>query len=154
MIYRKYGIPFIICGGKSEAVDGAYLVERMHEDSVRNLAGRTTLRETAALIADAYCYLGNVTGAMHMAPALKTPLITLFREAKKRAKAPAGVFSESTRFAPWQAKAVVLQPEKAKDDCLHTVTYGGCKEDYAHCIAQIMPQEIMAAFDYVVEHFH
>ncbi len=153
-IYQKYKIPFVICGGGSEAGDGAYLAEKMPSGSVVNVVGRANLRETAALIDDAYCYLGNVTGAMHMAAALKTPLITLYREAKERALAPAGVFSESTRFAPWQAKAVVLQPDIAKDECLHTVTYGGCREEHAHCISQITPQEIVAAFDYIVEHFH
>ena len=150
-IYEKYRMPFIICGGRSEAADGAYIQQRMPQGSVLNLAGKTTLRETAALIKGAYCYLGNVTGAMHMAAALDTPLVTLYREAKNRAVAPAGLYSESTRFAPWQAKAVVLQPEIAKDDCLHTVVYGGCKENYAHCIAQITPQEIVAAFNYMAE---
>lgn len=150
-IYEKYRMPFVICGGRSEAADGAYIQQRMPQGSVLNLAGETTLRETAALIKGAYCYLGNVTGAMHMAAALDTPLVTLYREAKNRAVAPAGLYSESTRFAPWQAKAVVLQPEIAKDDCLHTVVYGGCKENYAYCIAQITPQEIVAAFDYMAE---
>ncbi len=150
-IYEKYRLPYVVCGGKSEAADGAYLQQRMPQGSVLNFAGKTTLRETAALIKRAYCYLGNVTGAMHMAAALGTPLITLFREAKDRAAAPAGIFSESTRFAPWQARAVVLQPAKAKDDCLHTVIYGGCKEDYAHCIAQITSQDIVEAFDYMTE---
>ena len=150
-IYEKYRMPFVICGGRSEAADGAYIQQRMPQGSVLNLAGKTTLRETAALIKGAYCYLGNVTGAMHMAAALDTPLVTLYREAKNRAVAPAGLYSESTRFAPWQAKAVVLQPEIAKDDCLHTVVYGGCKKNYAHCIAQITPQEIVAAFNYMAE---
>ena len=148
-IYDKYKLPFVICGGKSEASDGAYIQQRMPQGSILNLAGKTTLRETAALIKRAYCYLGNDTGAMHMAAALGTPLIVLYREANNRAAAPAGVFSESTRFAPWLAKAVVLQPAKAKGDCLHTVVYGGCKEDYAHCIAQITPREIVEAFDYM-----
>ena len=150
-IYEKYRMPFVICSGRSEAADGAYIQQRMPQGSVLNFAGKTTLRETAALIKRAYCYLGNVTGAMHMATAFDTPLITLYREAKNRAVASAGLFSESTRFAPWQARAVVLQPEAARDDCLHTVVYGGCKENYAHCIAQITPQEIVEAFDYMAE---
>lgn len=152
-IYKQYRLPFIICGGLSEKEDGDFLAVQMPVGSLINLAGKTSLRETAALIAGAYCYLGNVTGAMHMAAAAHTPLISLFREAQVRAEAPAGVFSESTRFAPWQAKAVVLQPGKAQGGCLHTVTYGGCKEEYPHCIAQIAPQEIVQAFSYVAEHF-
>ena len=150
-IYEKYRLPFIICGGKSEADDGAYIQQRMPKGSVLNFAGKTTLRETAALIKRAYCYLGNDTGAMHMAAAFGTPLIALYREAKNRALAPAGLFSETTRFAPWQARAVVLQPAKAKGECLNSIIYGGCKERYAHCIAQIAPKEIVAAFDYMAE---
>ena len=152
-IYARYQLPFVICGGLGEKKDGEWLAAQMPAGSLLNLAGKTSLRETAALIAGAYCYLGNVTGMMHMAAAAHTPLITLFREAQVRAEAPAGVFSESTRFAPWQARAVVLQPDRAQGDCLHTVTYGGCKEEYPHCIAQIAPQEIVQAFAYVAEQF-
>lgn len=153
-IYDRYQLPFVICGGPGEKEDGDFLTAQMPAGSLFNLAGKTSLRETTALIAGAYCYMGNVTGAMHMAAAVHTPLITLFREAQVRAEAPAGVFSESTRFAPWQAKAVILQPDKAQGDCLHTVVYGGCKEDYPHCIAQITPQEIVQAFAYAAKHFH
>lgn len=153
-IYDRYRLPFVICGGRGERDDGDALAAQMPQGTVINLAGKASLRETAALIAEAYCYLGNVTGAMHMAAAVHTPIITLFREAQVRAEAPAGVFSESTRFAPWQAQAVILQPDKAQGECLHTVVYGGCKEEYAHCIARIAPQEIVQAFAYVAEHFH
>ena len=153
-IYSRYQIPFVICGGREEAADGNVIEAQMPKGSLLNIAGKTSLRETAALIAGAYCYLGNVTGAMHMAAAVHTPLIALFREAQVRAEAPAGIYSESTRFAPWQAQAIVLQPDVAQGECLQTVIYGGCREEYAHCIAQIKPQEIVNAFAYLAEHFH
>ena len=145
-IRDAYGTQFVLLGGKSEADDGKYIEKTMPDGSVLSLAGRTTLRETAAIIKSADCYLGNVTGMMHMAAALQTPLITIFREAKMRAAAPLGIFSESTRFAPWQADAVVLQPERAAEECMQTVVYGGCRENKAHCIAQITPAEIVAAY--------
>ena len=146
-IWDAYGTPFVLLGGKNERDDGVYIERGMPDGSVLSLSGRTTLRETAAIIKNADCYLGNVTGMMHMAAALQTPLITIFREAKIRAAAPPGIFSESTRFAPWQAKAVVLQPERAAGECMHTVVYGGCKENAAHCIAQVTPAEIVAAYE-------
>ena len=146
-IRDAYGTRFVLLGGKSEEDDGAYIEKAMPDGSVLSLTGCTTLRETAAIIKNADCYLGNVTGMMHMAAALQTPLITIFREAKIRAAAPPGIFSESTRFAPWQAKAVVLQPKRAAGECMHTVVYGGCKENTAHCIAQVTPAEIVAAYE-------
>ena len=146
-IWDSYGTPFVLLGGKNERDDGVYIERGMPDGSVLSLSGRTTLRETAAIIKNADCYLGNVTGMMHMAAALQIPLITIFREAKIRAAAPPGIFSESTRFAPWQVKAVVLQPERAAGECMHTVVYGGCRENTAHCIAQVTPAEIVAAYE-------
>ena len=146
-IWEAYGTPFVLLGGKSEAADGNCIETAMPDGSVLSLAGRTTLRETAAIIRSAVCYMGNDTGMMHMAAALQVPLIAIFREAKIRAAESPGIFSEITRFAPWQVKAVViLQPERAAGACMHTVVYGGCKENKAHCIAQITPAEIVEAY--------
>ncbi len=146
-IWEAYGTPLVLLGGMREADDGAYIENIMPDGSVLSLAGRASLRETAAIIKSADCYLGNDTGMMHMAAALQTPLIAIFREAKIRAAESPGIFSEITRFAPWQADAVViLQPERAAGECMRTVVYGGCKENKAHCIAQITPAEIVEAY--------
>lgn len=152
-IMMRYSLCVVICGGKAEEQEGKYIAALLPQDRVINLTNRTSLRETAAVIKMARCYLGNVTGMMHMAAAVHTPLICLYREAVKRPEAPAGIFSESTRFAPWQAQAVILQPEEAIGKCAHMVTYGGCLSEAAHCIAQISPQEVVQAFAYVWEHF-
>lgn len=45
---------------------------------VLNLAGKTTLRELIALIANCQVFLTNDSGPMHIASALKIPLIALF----------------------------------------------------------------------------
>lgn len=144
-IYEQYRIPFALCGGPGEVVDGKYLQNKLPPGSVINMTA-ITLQETAAVIKNALLYLGNVTGMMHMAAAAGRPVITLFREAKIRPQAPAGIFSESTRFAPWHTKTIVLQPEKTLAGCSQGVIYGGCHEETAHCIATIPPEEIVQAF--------
>ena len=49
-----------------------------HSDSVYDWVGRTTLRETAALINQSDLVVSGDTGALHMASALQRPIVALF----------------------------------------------------------------------------
>lgn len=49
-----------------------------HLNRVINLAGKTTLRELMSLLQQCHLLLTNDSGPMHLAAALKTPLIALF----------------------------------------------------------------------------
>jgi len=64
--------------------------------NVTSLAGKMTLRQLAALIDHAQLFIGVDSVPMHMAAALKTPLIALFGPSKL-------VF-----WRPWQAQGEVL----------------------------------------------
>ena len=146
---------FIIIGGNAEAEDSKVIQSNLPADCVCNVVGKTTLRETVAILAQADMYIGNVTGVMHMAAALNVPLITIYRQAKDKDNFVKAIFSEYDRFAPWQARAIVLRPEHALGDCKEAIVYGGCKELNPHCINQIKPKEIVEAFDnlsYMLEH--
>jgi heptosyltransferase-2 len=60
---------------------GAPLVNNIcshFNDQVYNLAGKTTIRELMALINCCSAFLTNDSGPMHIAAALKTPLLALF----------------------------------------------------------------------------
>lgn len=56
--------------------------------SVLNLAGKTTLRELMALIAECDAFLTNDSGPMHLAAALRTPLLALFGSTNEIATGP------------------------------------------------------------------
>lgn len=61
--------------------NGAPLVNDICKDQskcVINLAGKTSLRELIALIANCTVMLSNDSGPMHISAALKTPLVALF----------------------------------------------------------------------------
>ena len=55
---------------------------------VVNLAGKTSLRELMALIARCNAFLTNDSGPMHIAAALKTPLVALFGSTNEVATGP------------------------------------------------------------------
>ncbi len=134
-------------GGEAEKEDGRYLEKELPEGAVINLAGKTTIRETFAIVSLASLYLGNDTGIMHAAAAAETPIIALYREAKAKEDIAPGVLGEYARFSPWKARAEILRPERALGNCAKALTYGGCESKVPHCITQITPEEIVDAFD-------
>ncbi len=150
LIVKRYGpdIRFVILGGQSEAADGEYLARNLPEDVVINLVKKTTLCESLAIISLASLYLGNDTGLMHAAAAVGTPIVALYREAVDKENVAPGLVSEYARFAPWKARAIVLRPKHALGECANKMlVYGGCDEPFPHCITQITPAEIAAAFE-------
>ena len=139
-------IRFVIVGGKTETEDGEYLDANLPAGVAINLAGKTTLRESFAIVSLASLYLGNVTGIMHAAAAAETPIIALYREAEDRESMAAGIFGEYARFSPWKVRAEILRPKHALGECVNALKHGGCKAKFPHCIAQITPEEIVDAF--------
>ncbi len=150
----KDDVTFIIVGGNNEMLDATTVTNRLPPAKAINLAGRTTLRQTAALVSVSDMYIGNVTGVMHMAAAARKPILTIYHEAKDKLTDAPGLFSEYTRFAAWQAPTIALRPEKALDECAENhLSYGGCIRSYAHCIAAVPPQEIIDGYKMLTENF-
>ena len=144
----KKNLVFVIVGGKSELEDANFIEQNMPRGKVLNLVGKTTLRETEAVISLTDFYLGNETGVMHMAAAAQVPVLALYREAQDRENILPGVFSNFRKFPPWQTKAVVLRPDHPLGDCAALPpTYCHCHHREPHCITQITPQEIIEAFE-------
>ena len=142
----KENVAFIIVGGKSEEEAAKFLEKNLPHNKILNLVGKTTLRETEAVIAQADFYIGNVSGVMHMAAAGGKPLLAIYREAQDKEKNLA-VYSEFLRFPPWQTTSVILRPNHALDDCADFKNvYGGCRHREAHCITQVEPEEIIEGF--------
>ena len=144
----KKNLAFIIVGGQNELADANFLEKNLPRGRVLNLVGKTTLREAEAVTAQADFYLGNDTGNLHMAAAAKIPVLGIYRPAMDRDDFWCGVISPFHRFPPYQTKSIVLRPEHSLDECATLPpVYGGCHRNEPHCITQITPQEIVAAFE-------
>ena len=139
---------FIIVGGQPELDDANFIEHNLPSNKVLNLVGKTTLRETEAVISQADYYLGTDSGVMHMAAANQIPCLVLYREAQDKEDYLPGAFSEYRRFPPWQTKSIILRPDHQLPDCAELgETYGWCHSDEPHCITQITPQDIVAGFE-------
>ena len=138
---------FVIVGGHSELDDALFIEHNLPRGKVLNLVGKTTLRETEAVIGLADYYVGTDSGVMHMAAANQIPCLVLYREAQDKEDFLPGAFSEYRRFPPWQTKSVILRPDHQLEDCAaRGEVYGWCHAEEPHCITQIAPQEIVDGF--------
>jgi ADP-heptose:LPS heptosyltransferase/Tfp pilus assembly protein PilF len=96
--------------------------------STINLCGKTTLRQTAAILKLCRLAVGAETGTAHMACAMGTPNVILLG---------GGHFG---RFMPYSPLTTVV--------CLPLECYGcnwKCKYTRAHCVRDIRPEMIVAA---------
>lgn len=97
--------------------------------------GKTTLRQTVALLQKSDFFIGLDTGPMHLAAACDLPGVVISCHPK------IGVVSHGNapeRFGPWKAEIAVLQPQKGLEDCIN-----GCEKNYAHCINQVTVDAVL-----------
>ena len=144
----KKDLVFVIVGGESEVDEANFIEKNLPQGKVLNLVGKTTLRETEAVISLMDFYLGNDMGLMHMAAATQIPVLVLYQEAQDRENILPGIFSSFRKFPPWQTKAVILRPDHPLGDCATLPpTHSHCYHKEPHCITQITPQEIIEGFE-------
>lgn len=142
-IAAKYPVGFILLGGPADQSAGNLIVGKLPEGMAMDLSGKTSLRESAAVLARTSVYIGNDTGLTHMAAALKRVILEINREAED---CPKTIISLYARFFPWQTPAIVLRPQKAAGNCASVISQGGCVAGEPHCIKKILPDDIMAAY--------
>ncbi|MBU0568662.1 glycosyltransferase family 9 protein, partial [bacterium] len=70
------GAKVILFGGKDD-LRRAEEIEKTAKCSLINLAGKTTLKEAAALLKECQLFITNDTGLMHIAAAVKTPCLVI-----------------------------------------------------------------------------
>jgi len=77
LIQKTYGATILIFGDESE---NSYAIElgALMEKPPFCLTGKTSVREAAALIERCHLFVSNDSGLMHIASAVKTPVIGLF----------------------------------------------------------------------------
>jgi heptosyltransferase-2 len=91
---RRHGARIILVGGPDE-VELTRRLAGLIEAAATMVAGRTTLPELAAVLRRCGLFVGNDSGLMHLAAAVRTPVVAVFGPTNERAWGPYG-------FAEWQ----------------------------------------------------
>ncbi len=138
-LQASYRAAFLVVGGPGDRELGRRIVEEA-DARVLDMTGRTTLRQTAALLKRCDLYVGNDTGPMHIAAAAGGPVVELSPFPRGGAD---WHWNSPTRFAPWGVPSRVLQPERPRPPCSDS-----CTSDRPHCIAEI---PVAAAFEAAVQ---
>jgi predicted lipopolysaccharide heptosyltransferase III len=88
-VWQKYGVPSVIIGSAEEKERAAKLFSGIAAP-VYNLAGKTSLREIAALLQMSLLHIGVDSAAPHIAAAVGTPTVTIYGPSDWRDWAPPG----------------------------------------------------------------
>lgn len=131
-----YGARLLVVGGRGEEPLGEEL-QRALGDGVVNAVGRTTLRQTAALLKHCRLFVGNDAGPMHMAAAVGVPVVEL--SCHPESGSPWSANSPS-RFRPWGVSHTVLQPKVPQAPCIDE-----CVAHEPHCILGITVEQAKQA---------
>lgn len=135
-IIRELHAKVAIVGGEEEAQVGEEIGRDWPEGQWAVFAGKLGILETAELLRRSAFYLGNDTGAMHLAAAVGTPCVAIFS-----ARQP----PES--WHPYGSGHVVLRKHVPCRNCHLSV----CNKDRIHCLERITVDDVFRACEKVLK---
>lgn len=132
---QTLGLRSVVLGGAADERFGKELVDGTDGRAI-NLAGRTSLMETLAILRDAKVTIAVDSGPMHLAVGVGSPVVTLFGP------------SDPGLFGPWSDRASVIAVG-APCRCVNT----RCDfiDGPGQCMRQIEPQHVLDAVGAVLE---
>jgi predicted lipopolysaccharide heptosyltransferase III len=80
----------VLIGGSDQDIDLAQQIRQTSKSSPIIMAGRTTIKQFAAIAKKSVLFVGNDSGAMHIASAVGTPVVALFGPSSLREWGPRG----------------------------------------------------------------
>ncbi|NOY88038.1 MAG: lipopolysaccharide heptosyltransferase II [FCB group bacterium] len=138
-IIADYGFKIILSGTEEDKNAGDEISEGTGAKQIRNLAGKTSIRELAAVLSQAKFFVGNDSGAAHLAAAVGTPLVVLSGADNPQSTSPIAA----------QKKLIYLQ----NLDCISCVK-NKCPlkgQKYMQCMTGISVDMVMAEIDTLIK---
>lgn len=119
----------IVLVGSSEDKKSAEQILKNSTASLVSLVGKLNLKELRHLISLSSLFVGPDSGPMHIAASTATPIVAYFGP------------TLPANFAPWQAKAFVVEKELECRPCRQK----HCKYEDFRCLRSITPEEVYQA---------
>jgi heptosyltransferase-2 len=139
----------IIFGGKNE-VDIAQEIDKYILENKLFLAGKTSLRELISLISDCDVFVTNDSGPLHIAYAVRTPLVAIFGSTDPKLTGPpdmsASVGGDSNVVITANLPCSPCFERTCKNNdlkCMYTIT----SDDVYYGIKKILPNNPAVFFD-------
>jgi heptosyltransferase-2 len=133
----------VVFGGKSEVGIADEIFRKMIPEfrtpgSMLSLAGNTSLRDLISLISECDVFLTNDSGPMHIAYAVRTPLVAIFGSTDPGLTGPPP--------ATDRAGAEVITPDLSCSPCFERT----CRNNDMRCMYAITPDEVYYAIKRVL----
>ena len=126
---EKYGV--VLVGDGSQVDPAGRLETAVGSDRLRNLTGKTSLIELAAVLFRSAAAVGPDSGPGHVSAAVGTPYVALFGP------------TDPDRVAPYRCGDLVV---RAGSECLGCYRKG-CRHRGVNCMAAITPTMVMGKLD-------
>ncbi len=142
ILMQENDIKFVLVGGPKETGEAEVLSKALPKDKCYNLVNKLTYRQTAAAMSYCHLYIGNDTGSMHIAAALKIPVLVVFCCSESNDPA---IFTIVERVFPYGVPAVVVRPDRRLPECIPqdgSFDLYGCVQDTPHCITQVTVEDM------------
>jgi heptosyltransferase-2 len=135
-LIKKYAAKILYFGGKDE-VDLVTSILNLMEKPAYNLAGKTTIHESIALIERCNLFICNDSSLMHIAALLNIPVIALFGP------------GQYPLFAPYNEFSIVVREDVGCNPCNESsaVWRKMCKRGRAYCMEAITLQKMLQILD-------
>ena len=127
-LVSQYGCQVLI-GGSNQDIDLAEQIRQMAKCNPIVMAGRTTIKQFAAIAKKSVLFVGSDSGAMHIASAVGTPVVGMFGPSNPREWGPRG------------GPVEVLYKELDCRSCFHPT----CIRGEENCMRLITVEEVWAA---------
>jgi heptosyltransferase III len=124
----QYGCQVLI-GGSNQDIDLAQQIRQMAKSQPIIMAGRTTIKQFAAIAKKSALFVGSDSGAMHIASAVGTPVVALYGPSNPREWGPRG------------GPVEVLYKEIDCRSCFHPT----CMRGEENCMKLITVHEVSVA---------
>ena len=116
------GYAVVLLGGKEDIRCGEIVRELANfPKEMLDLTGKTTLRQAAALIDDSVFYVSADTGPLHIATALKKPLVALYGPTKPNRTGPYGDRWATVIVSPMECRGC-LKKQCNNWHCMYKIT--------------------------------
>lgn len=119
---------FILVGGNEDYLEGERLKDNV--ENCINLAGKTSIMNSAALLEQCDLFIGNDTGAMHLASVMGTSVVGIFSARDNPGK-----------WEPYGDKYTILLKKVNCEGCMLM----DCVEEEKKCIMMISVNEVLEA---------
>ena len=141
----------IVGGGDADAYYAEVFKQHLGEEIVKahvlDFTNQTSFRQSAAILSCCDMYIGNDTGTLHMAAAVKIPILAVHYFAADLEQADHTTIRGDY---PYHVPAVVVQPKHALPECQGSTTHYGCNAlNQPHCITQITTDTVYAAYEFL-----